>query len=225
MQRQNSKIQVAKALLKIGAVGFLPEKPITFKSGLISPVYIDNRKFPFHPKEWQIIIKNFANLAKTKNINFDCIAGIESAGIPHSAALGYYLKKPSVFTRKNVKDHGTKKMVEGGEVKGKKVLLIEDHVTTGFSSLLGVKALRSEGAKVTDCFAITSYEFSEAKNAFKNEKVKLHTLTDFSTILSQAEKLKILNLKQVEVVKEWLIDPWNWAKKHGFEKKKIKGKK
>lgn len=211
------KIKVAKALIKIGAVGFKPEKPITFKSGLISPVYIDNRKFPFNPKEWTTIIDAFSNMLEKEKIDIDVIAGIESAGIPHSAALGFSLKKPSVFTRKAVKDHGTKKMVEGGDVKNKRVLLIEDHVSTGFSSLLGVEALRKEGATVTDCFAITSYDFKTAKQAFKKASVNLHTLTDFKTILKQASKLKILDKKQVETISDWLNDPWNWAKKHGFE--------
>lgn len=211
------KDTVAQALIKIGAVGFKPENPITFKSGLVSPVYIDNRRFPFHPEEWDTIITAFAKVAKQKKITFDAIAGIESAGIPHSAALGFYLKKPSIFTRKEVKDHGTKKMVEGGDVSQKKVLLIEDHVTTGFSSLLGVKALRAEGAIVTDCFAITSYDFDEAKQAFKEAGVTLHTLTDFKTVLKHALKLKILDAKQVETISDWFVDPWNWAKKHGFE--------
>jgi len=214
------KTEVAKALIKIGAVGFKPNNPITFKSGLISPVYIDNRRFPFNPNEWDIIIKAFFELAKDKKIEFDCIAGIESAGIPHSSALGFYLKKPSVFTRKEVKDHGTKKMVEGGDVSKKKVLLIEDHVTTGFSSLLGVKALKHEGAQVKDCFSITSYGFDEAKNAFKEYKVKLHTLTDFKTILKEARNLGVLNKSEVKIISDWFNDPSSWAKKHGFESNK-----
>lgn len=211
------KNKVAQALIKVGAVGFKPENPITFKSGLISPVYIDNRRFPFHPEAWNTIITAFAKIAEKKKIAFDAIAGIESAGIPHSAAFGFHLKKPSVFTRKEVKDHGTKKMVEGGDVTQKKVLLIEDHVTTGFSSLLGVKALRTEKAIVTDCFAITSYDFMQAKQAFKEAKVKLHTLTDFKTVLKHARKLNILDEKQVETISDWFVDPWNWAKKHGFK--------
>ena len=210
------KKEVAKAVIKIGAVGFKPSNPLTFKSGLISPVYIDNRKFPFHPSEWKTIISSFEKIAKIKKLKFDIIAGIESAGIPHSAALGFSLKKPSVFTRKETKDHGTKKMVEGGEVKNKTVLLIEDHITTGGSSLLGVKSLRNEGAKVNDCFAITSYGFKKAEDNFKKEKVVLHTLTDFTTILTEAHEQKILNQQELIIIKDWFSDPWGWVKKHGF---------
>jgi orotate phosphoribosyltransferase len=208
--------KVAQALLKIGAVGFRPEEPLTFKSGLVSPVYIDNRKFPFQPQEWETVISAFADLAKQKDITFDAVAGIESAGIPHSAALGFHLKKPSVFTRKNVKDHGTKKMVEGGDVTGMQVLLLEDHVTTGFSSLLGVEALRNEGAIVTDCFAITSYGFKEAVDGFAQAKVRLHTLTNFTIILDLAKKSKLLTGKQIEIINDWFTDPSGWAKKYRF---------
>lgn len=218
MTTETRKKKVAQALLTIGAVGFVPKNPLTFKSGLISPVYIDNRKFPFHPKEWKVIIKGFESLIAEKQITFDCIAGIESAGIPHSAALGFHLQKPSVFTRKAVKDHGTKKMVEGGDVTKKRVLLIEDHVTTGFSSLLGVTALRNESAIVTDCFSITSYGFTEAESAFKKSQVTLHTLTDFETILSEAQNQNLLNAAEVSIISDWLKDPKNWARKNGFGK-------
>ena len=216
----NNSIQkeVAKALLEIQAVGFKPNNPLTFKSGLISPVYIDNRRFPFNPTQWHTVISAFAQLAKNEKITFDCIAGIESAGIPHSAALGFHLQKPSVFTRKAVKDHGTKKMFEGGDVTGKTVLLIEDHVTTGYSSLIGVEALRNEGATVTDCFAITSYGFREAKEAFAKAGVTLHTLTDFSVVLEVAQAEKLLTKEEVEKISQWFKEPNSWAKKHGFEK-------
>lgn len=212
------KVEVAKILLKIGAVGFRLSDPLTFKSGLISPVYIDNRKFPFHSEEWQIIIRGFEEIIKAENIEFDIVAGIESAGIPHSAALGFYLKKPSVFTRKGLKDHGTMRMVEGGDVRNKKVLLVEDHVSTGYSSLIGVDALRKEGARVSNCFSITSYGFDVAEKAFKKANVSLHTLTDFKTIFDEALKQGILNKKEISVVSDWISDPWGWAGKYGFDR-------
>jgi orotate phosphoribosyltransferase len=101
--------KVARALIKIGAVGFAPENPVTFKSGIISPVYVDNRKFPFHPKEWKIVIEGFKDLIKEKNISFDVIAGVEAGGIPHSAALGFSIwiclqflsgNKPRIMVKK-----------------------------------------------------------------------------------------------------------------------------
>ncbi len=208
---------IAQSLLRIGAVGFRPNSPLTFKSGLKSPVYVDNRSFPFHPSEWEKVIKGFAKLIEEKALAFEVIAGIETAGIPHSAALGFFTKKPSVFIRKQLKDHGTKKRVEGGNVEERKVLLIEDHVTTGLSSLSGVKALRKEKAVITDCLSITSYEFHDAEEDFENLGVKLHTLTTFSMILNEALKEKKLNKKEIESVQDWFLEPWGWAERHGFE--------
>ncbi len=202
---------VAEALLSIKAVGFVVHKPITFKSGLVSPVYIDNRRFPFYPEAWNVVLEGFKQLITDARVEFDVIAGIETAGIPHSAALGYVLQQPSVFVRKTVKDHGTKKMVEGGSVAGKRVLLLEDHVTTGGSSLTGVQALREAGATVTDCLAITSYEFASAQENFAKERVQLHTLTSFNQILSTALQTRAIAQREKQAVEVWLQDPQQWA--------------
>lgn len=196
--------KVALALLKIGAVGFVPDNPITFKSGIISPVYIDNRKLPFHPDEWKTIIESFAKIVKKEKIKLDVVAGVEAAGIPHSAALGFFTKKPSVFVRKQAKDHGTKRMVEGGTVLNREVLLIEDLVTTGSSSLAAVDNLRKEGAKVRNCLVIVSYNFPSATEAFKKAKVKLHTITTFPIILNEAKKLGMLEGENLKIVENWL---------------------
>lgn len=210
------KQKVACALLDIGAIGFNLKNPIRFKSGILGPVYIDNRILTSHPKQWTLIIQAFQDLIKKEKINFDVIAGIEAAGISHSSALGFASQKPSVFVRKQVKDHGTKKMVEGGDVKNKTVLLIEDHVSTGGSSLAGVNNLREAGAIVKDCFAITNWDVEEFNNSFKKAKVTLHTLADFSTILNEALKRKILSKKEVDVAKDWFKDPRGWEKRNGY---------
>lgn len=207
---------VAQALLEIHAVGFTPDKPITFKTGLISPVYVDNRKLPYHPEQWTKVLEGLRTEILSDEIVFDVLSGVETAGIPHSAALSFLIKKPSVFVRKAAKDHGTKKMVEGGEVAGKTVLLIEDHVTTGHSSLKAVEVLRAAGATVTDCLAITSYKFPEEDQAFATAGVKLHTLTTFPAIFKAAIVMKQVTPDQVAVVEDWLQDPQGWAKRHGF---------
>jgi orotate phosphoribosyltransferase len=204
--------KVAEALIDINAVGFSIDKPITFKSGIIAPMYVDNRKFPSHPEKWRIILDAFIAEMKEQKVMFDLLAGIETAGIPHSAGLGVLLAKPSVFIRKAVKDHGTKKMVEGGEVKGKTALLIEDLVTTGGSSLHGVEELRAAGAKVRDCMVIVSYGFPESQQAFKTAKVRLLALTDVETILTVAEERKILTADDKITVTQWYKNPWQWGK-------------
>lgn len=195
--------KVARALLKIGAVKFVLDEPITFKSGIVSPVYVDNRIFPYHPNEWQEIIEGFANLIKKENLDGDIIAGVEAAGIPHSSALGFFLKLPSVFVRKQVKDHGTKKLVEGGEVKDKKVILIEDLVSTGLSSLKAVEILKTEGATVENCLVIVSYGFAESKKSFKDAKVNLRALTSFPVILDEAKKQNIINQEDLKKIEAW----------------------
>mgnify|MGYP001564465856 CR=1 FL=1 len=129
--------------------------------------------------------------------------------------MGFYIKKPSVFVRKEEKDHGTKKRVEGGNVKGKRVLLLEDLVTTGSSSLSGVRALRNEGAIVKDCLVIVNYGFPEAAQAFKKAKVRLHALTPFSLILREAVSSKKCTPEEAKIVREWYRDPWAWTRSRG----------
>ncbi len=206
--------KVARALIEIGAVGFTLENPVTFKSGIISPVYVDNRKFPYYPNEWKVVIEGFKDLIKEKNISFDVIAGVALGGIPHSAALGFSLNVSSVFVRTLAKEHGKKSMIGGGEVKDKKVILIEDLVSTGISSLGGIKSLRDEGAEVSDCFVVVSYGFHEAEEAFKNAKVNLHPLTTFPVILKEAESMGKLTAGEVTKIMEWFQDPHGLGEKY-----------
>jgi orotate phosphoribosyltransferase len=206
---------VAEALLEIGGVGFRLQEPITFKSGIVSPVYCDNRTFPFWPAQWKKVIEGFAALVEREGIPFDVIGGIEAAGIPHSAALGYWMQRPSIFIRKQAKEHGKRARIEGGDVEGKRVLLIEDLVTTGSSSLSGVQALRDAGAVVTDCLAIISYEFPEAQIAFESAEVRLHTLTNFSVVLSCALDRGVLAEHEAEAIRGWLREPYGWAARRG----------
>lgn len=206
---------IAEALLDIGGVGFRLDDPITFKSGIVSPVYCDNRTFPFWPAEWTRVIGGFIALIDREGLPCEVIGGIEAAGIPHSAALGYALQRPSVFVRKQVKEHGKKARIEGGDVAGRRVLLVEDLVTTGSSSLSGVQALRDAGASVTDCLAIISYGFAEAREAFAAQQVRLHTLTNFGSVLRIAVKRHVLNEQDAATVENWMRDPHGWTARRG----------
>ncbi len=209
--------EVAKSLLKIGAVGFKPKEPVTFKSGIVSPVYVDNRRFPFHPEEWRIVIEGFKALIERDNISADIIAGVEAAGIPHSAALGFFMQKPSVFVRKEVKGYGLNKRVEGGDISGKKVLLIEDLVSTGSSSLSVVEAMRNEGGVVEDLIIIVTYGFKESAEAFEKAKINLHTLTSFPIILDEALAMNKLTGDEKASVEDWLQEPHGWAARNNFK--------
>lgn len=202
--------QVAAALLDIKAVGFTPHAPITFKSGIQSPVYVDNRRLPFWPAQWRVIIEGLRELITLRAIEYDVLAGIAAAGIPHSSALAYALQVPSVFVRKEAKAHGTQNQIEGGDVTGKRVLLVEDLVTTGGSSLRGVEALRAAGATVTHCLCITSYGFAEAQNAFNAAHVQLQPLTPFSEIILAASKRGMFGEAELAILETWMRDPHNW---------------
>jgi orotate phosphoribosyltransferase len=147
----------------------------------------------------------------------DVIGGVEAAGIPHSAALGFAMQRPSVFIRKEAKGHGTKKRVEGGDVAGLRVVLVEDLVTTGMSSMAAIRALREEGAIVTDCLAIIRYNLPEATELFAREGVTLHAATDFETVLTVAQQQGVLRAESAAVVADWLREPWGWAARRGIE--------
>lgn len=204
---------VARALLLAGTIG-ISATPITFKSGIKSPVYIDNRKLSFHPEHWRTIIVAFQRVLEAQGTVFDVIAGIEAAGIPHSSALAYTMRRPSVWVRKQPKEHGLLRRVEGGDVSGLRVVLVEDQVTTGGSSLAGVAALRDAGAIVEDCLSITSYAFPEALEAFTEAGVRLHTLTTFPIMLAAAAKLGKFDATQIETVEAWLRNPHDWSERH-----------
>jgi orotate phosphoribosyltransferase len=209
--------EIAEAMIAIDVVGFRPAAPITFKSGIKSPVYCDNRRFPFWPEQWAKVIHGFEELIAEQEISLDIVGGVEAAGIPHSAALGFSMRKPSVFVRKEQKEHGTKKRIEGGDVADKRVVLVEDLVTTGGSSIAAIEALRAEGAVVNDCLAIISYNFPEAVELFERSGVRLHAATTFQAVLQSALECKMIDEAAAAVVRDWLEEPRSWAKRHGFE--------
>jgi orotate phosphoribosyltransferase len=211
----NNPSEIARALLRIDAVGFSPEKPLTFKSGILSPIYVDNRRLPFNPPEWRTVIEGFRALIDTEHPDFDVIAGVAVGGIPHSAALAYTLGKPSVFIRKEAKEHGTQKRVEGGDVRDLKVLLVEDLITTGGTSLSAVDVLRAEGALVDLVIAIVGYGFAEATGAFSHAGVRLVTLTSFEVILAEALNMGKFDAAAQAVIEDWLRDPIGWGERHG----------
>jgi orotate phosphoribosyltransferase len=207
---------VAAALLSVGAVGFQPHQPITFKSGIVSPVYVDNRRLPFHPDAWHTVIDAFVDAVRADFPTCEVIAGVAVGGVPHSAALGYTLRLPSVFVRKEAKEHGKQQLIEGGDVTGRRVLLIEDLVTTGSSSLAAVDALRAAGADVMGVLAIVQYGFVEAAQSFAAAGLALRTLTHFRAILDAALQQTLLSEAQASVIRDWFSDPHGWAARQGF---------
>ena len=198
---------VARALLDAGTVTLRPDEPVTFKSGLRSPVYVDNRRLISQPSPWRVVVQAFAAELPDEDV---VIAGVESAGIPHSSALAYAAGRPSVFVRKAAKEHGLARRIEGGDVAGRRTILVEDMVTTGGSSLSAVVALREAGAVVTDCLAIITYGFVEAGEAFAAAAVRLTTLTTFETVVAEAIVRAMIDRRGAELVRAWLADPHAW---------------
>ena len=211
MSSETLSREIAESLIAIDGVGFRPSAPITFKSGIQSPVYCDNRRFPFWPEHWTKVIRGFEQIIAERDIPVDIVGGVEAAGIPHSAALGFHMQKPSIFIRKEPKGHGTRKRVEGGDVAGKRVVLVEDLVTTGSSSMAAIQALREEGAVVTDCLAIISYGFPEAVELFAQHAVKLHTTTSFESVLAVALEHSLITDVDATIVRDWLKNPRAWT--------------
>lgn len=207
------EVDVARALLEIEAVGFSPYQPIQFKSGILSPVYVDNRRLIFWPQQWRLVVEGFRELVNRKRLELDVIAGIATGGVPHSSALAFTMQRPSVYVRSESKGHGTQNRIEGGDVSGRRVLLVEDMITTGGSSLSGVEALRSVGAVVEDCLTITTYEFQEARENFHVAQVRLHSLTDFRTIVREAERAGKFGAAERTIIEDWLNDPHGWAER------------
>lgn len=203
----SSAVAVARALLGAGCVSLTPDAPVTFKSGLRSPVYVDGRRLIFHPTAWRTVIDAFAAELPAEEV---VVAGVESAGIPHSSALAYATGRPSVFVRKAVKEHGLGRRIEGGDVGGQRTVLIEDMVTTGSSSLAAVAALREAGAEVTDCLAIITYGFGEAVAAFRAADVRLVTLTTFAAVVDEALAGARIGAREAELVRSWLARPHAW---------------
>lgn len=200
-----------QAILAAGVVGFAFDAPRTFKSGLKSPVYLDNRRLLTHPHEWHVVIRAMASIVDGLGIPDSVIAGIETAGIPHSSALAYKMRLPTVFVRKQAKEHGMQRRIEGGEVYGRSVVLIEDQISTGGSSMSGVMALRDAGATVEHLIAITSYGFPEAADAFEHAGVKLHVMVTFADLLPAIRASGRLNELQTASLERWLDNPAAWT--------------
>ncbi len=208
---------IAKILLNSGAVVLNPAEPFTYASGIKSPIYCDNRTLISLTKERAEIVNGFLFLINSFKLNFDVVAGTSTAGIPWAAWLADKLAKPLVYVRAEAKGHGKGNQVEGQIKPGQKVLLIEDLVSTGGSSIKCVEALKEAKTQLVACLAIFTYQMKAAINAFNAAGVTLHTLSDFHTLISVAGDLKLVNEKDRAVALEWNEDPQGWGARHGFK--------
>jgi orotate phosphoribosyltransferase len=213
------KEKVAEILLDIGAVTLSPQKPYKYASGILSPIYTDCRLLMSHVKEREEVIDAFEKVLRERIglQNVDCLAAVASSGIPHAAWLADRVKKPMVYVRKEEKDHGKQNLIEGKLEKGARVVVIEDLVSQGGSSLNAVKASKAAGAKPTHCVVIFTYQMPKAEEGFRQEGVQLIPLTDITTLVKKATEKKIISKEQEGIVLEWTQDTAGWGKKKGFE--------
>lgn len=208
--------EVAQILLSIKAVTINPVEPYRYTSGLLSPVYTDNRILISHPRERRRVIDAWIDLIKGLK-EFDIIAGTATAGIPHAAWISDKMDKPMVYIRSEAKKHGKHNQIEGVLKPGQKVAIVEDLISTGRSSLESNKAVVEAGGIAGHVIGIFRYGLPQSIENFKQAGVKLDTLTNFHTVVQVAEKNGDLGPMQKELVLDWLNDSAGWGKRHGFE--------
>ncbi|HLP52614.1 MAG TPA: orotate phosphoribosyltransferase [Chitinophagales bacterium] len=203
--------EVAEYLLEIKAVVLKPEEPFTWASGLKSPIYCDNRKTLSYSKVRTYIKTAFAEIISEEFGNCDVIAGVATAGIPHGALVADVLNKPFVYVRDKAKGHGMENLIEGKLDAGQKVVVIEDLISTGGSSLKAVNALREARAEVLGLGAIFTYGFPKAETAFAEANCKYFTLSEYPTLLDVAIKQDYIKPEEKETLLSWYQDPAAWS--------------
>lgn len=208
--------QVSSILIELGCIILRPHQPFKYNTGIISPVYTDNRLILSSPRDRKKIVDLLIEKVKKVGIP-DVIAGTSTAGIPYGSFIAQKLDLPMVYVRPKPKEYGKTNQVEGSLRKGQTVIVVDDLISTGRSSLEVVNAIRKSGGKVSDIIAITTYGLENANRNFTKNKIRLHTLTDLNYSCEVAIKKGFLDRKRVEIVKNWAKDPKNWAKKMGYE--------
>jgi orotate phosphoribosyltransferase len=204
--------KVAEMLLQTQAIKLSTEKPFTWSSGWKSPIYCDNRITLSYPDARTLIKEGLASAIHENFGSAECIAGVATAGIPQGALVADALNLPFVYVRPKPKEHGMENLIEGKITKGQKVVVIEDLVSTGGSSLKAVAALRDAGFKVLGMVSIFNYGFDIATKNFYEADVSLISLSDYGHLVSQAVASRYITDEQAVSLKSWRVDPTGWKK-------------
>ena len=202
----------ADKLLKIKAIKLQPSNPFTWASGWKSPFYCDNRKTLSYPGLRDFIKIEFARVVQERFGQVDAIAGVATGAIAMGALVADLLNLPFVYVRSTPKDHGLENLIEGDLRPGMKVVVVEDLISTGGSSLKAVQAVRNNGCDVIGMVAIFSYNFNQARKAFEDANVELTTLTNYDSLIEVAAEIGYVKSQDIEVLKEWRISPSVWGK-------------
>lgn len=204
--------KLAKALMDIKAVLLRPQEPFTWASGWHSPIYCDNRRILSHPELRAQVAQWLADKAIELYPEAEVVAGVATGAIAHGVLAADRMQKPFVYVRPKPKDHGTGSQIEGELTPGKKVVVIEDLISTGMSSLAAVKALRDAGAQVLGMVAIFTYGFDLAAQRFEEDKVRLDTLSNYSALVDVASETGYISSAAKSLLHEWRENPSEWGK-------------
>lgn len=216
--------RIAELLLTTRAIQVYQDKPFVFVSGRVSPVYIDCRRLLSFPEARDEIVEALAQVAR-RDIGldaFDVVAGGETAGIPYAAFVAHFLRKPMIYIRKNPKGYGQSNQIEGILEPGRRVMLVEDLVTDGFSKLRFNIGVRQMKAKITHCLCVFGYssdalDLHEGRKNLADHEIALHTLSNWDDVLNTGQQKQYFTDHDREQIIDFLKDPGNWGRRMGFE--------
>lgn len=203
---------IARKLLQIEAIKLSPEVPFTWASGWKSPIYCDNRLSLSFPGIRSEIKNMFVETIKQSFSGVEAIAGVATAGLPQGALVADMLNLPFLYVRSSAKAHGLENLIEGKVVKGQRVVVIEDLISTGGSSIKAAKSLKEAGLNILGMAAIFSYQFPLAAANFKAEDITAVTLSNYSALLEVALEQNMIKSSEVELLKEWRKSPETWGR-------------
>ena len=209
---KETAIKTAELLLQIKAIKLEPQEPFTWASGWKSPIYCDNRIVLSYPPIRNFIRENFARQIEELYGKPDVIAGVATGAIGIGMLVAEYLNLPFIYVRPEPKGHGRKNQIEGQLEHGQTVVVIEDLISTGKSSLNAVKALQDAGANIKGLLAIFSYGFKVSEDNFKKAGIEFYTLGNYEQLIDTALKTNYINSEEADILKTWRKDPENWNK-------------
>lgn len=209
----NSEIEnkIAEFLLQIKAIKLQPTNPFTWASGIVSPIYCDNRITLSYPTIRTYIRQQFTETIQEEFGSVDMISGVATAGIPQGALVAQELGVPFTYVRSSAKGHGRQNLIEGEVVDGQRVVVIEDLVSTGKSSLQAIQALRDAGCNVVGLVSIFSYGLEEAEENFKEAKCRFISLSNFDALLDFAVSDNYITDSDKRILEDWRRDPKGWV--------------
>jgi orotate phosphoribosyltransferase len=209
---ERTQIEVANKLLEIEAVKIQPVNPFTWASGWRSPIYCDNRRILSYPGARSLICNKFAEIIRNKYPSAEVIAGVATGAIAHGVLVADKLGLPFIYVRSKPKGHGLENLIEGDLKPKQKVVVIEDLISTGDSSLKAAEAINASGAYVTGMLSIFTYNFDVANQKFKQANIELTPLSNYQVLIEESLKSGRITEDQLNTLMEWRKDPANWGK-------------